>query len=86
MPSSEIVEGWIGVIRPLPAGSRYDDYFDAETPSGQYGISGLLPAVEEELAAWREAATTIRVWGVLDYGVDDYAGARILVSRAEAVE
>jgi hypothetical protein len=86
VPSSEIVEGWIGVVRPLPAGSRYDDYFDAQTPPGQYGIAGLLPRVEDELAAWRASGTPIRVWGVLDYGVDDYAGARILVSRAEVVQ
>ena len=82
-PASQIVEGWVGVVRKLPDGSRHDDYFDAQEPGGQYGIAALLAPLAEELANHAANGTPIRVWGVVDYGVDDYGGARILVARLE---
>ena len=83
VPESELVEGWIGIVRALPPGSAYDDYFDAHYPGGQYGIGSLVPKLEEELAAYGNSGTIIRIWGVLDYGIPDYSGRRILVTRIE---
>jgi len=85
-PPSKLVEGWIGIIRPLAATARYDDYFDAREPVGQYGIAGLLPRTEAEIDAWRDSGRAVRIWGVLDYGMADYGGARITVTRIEAFE
>jgi hypothetical protein len=85
-PESELVEGWLGVVRALPAGSAYDDLWDGVDPVGQQGIDALLPELQAELAAARAAGTLLRVWGVLDYGVADYGGSRIVVTRIEAVQ
>ena len=80
---SELVDGWVGVIRALPAGSPHDDYFDTRRPGGQYGIRSLVPRIAEQLAAYRDTGTPVRVWGMLDYGVSDYGGRAIIVSRLE---
>ncbi|MCD6520123.1 MAG: hypothetical protein J7M05_09405 [Anaerolineae bacterium] len=84
-PESELVEGWLGLIRSLPAGAAYDDFFDGQQPRGQYGIDSLNARLREELARYRDSGTLVRVWGVLDFGVDDYGGKRILVTRLEAL-
>lgn len=86
VPESEFVEGWVGVIRPLPPGSAYDDYFDAQQPGGQYGIDAVVSQVAKEIAAYRSAGTLVRIWGMLDYGVRDYGEKRIVVTRIEAVQ
>ncbi len=85
-PSTIVVEGWLGMIRPLPMGSAYDDYFVAFEREGQYGIASTLPPVEEQLALYRDSGAIVRIWGVLEVGVDDYGGARIYVTRVEAVD
>ena len=85
VPASELVEAWTGIVRALPPGSQYDDYFDAQSPGGQYGISSLVPKLEEELIAYRDTGTVIRIWGILDYSVSDYGEKRIVVSRLEEV-
>ena len=38
VPESELVEGWQGIIRLLPADAGYDDFFDGLNPPGQYGV------------------------------------------------
>ena len=85
-PQAVVVEGWLGMIRPLPMGSAYDDYFVAFEREGQYGIASTLPPVEEQLALYRDSGAIVRIWGILEYGVDDYGGARIYVTRVEAVD
>jgi hypothetical protein len=85
-PQMAIVEDWLGMIRPLPAGSRYAHYFAARDEEGQYGITSTLPPVEEQLRLYRDSGALVRIWGILEYGVDDYGGARIYVTRVEAVD
>jgi hypothetical protein len=84
MPS-ELVEGWVGRLHALPAGSAYDDYFATEDPVGEYGIAALLATLSEQLATHRASGARVRIWGVLDYGVTDYGGRRITVTRVELV-
>jgi len=84
-PASEVVEGWVGRVRAAPAGQPYAQYFDAQTPRGQFGITSLVPKLAQDLAAYRNTTAIIRVWGILDYGVADYAGKRIVVTRIELV-
>lgn len=85
VPESELVEGWQGVIRALPAGSAYDDYFDGVSPAGQYGVDALLPQLQDEIVAARETGALLRIWGLMDYGVSDYGGKRIIVTRIESL-
>jgi hypothetical protein len=85
-PQMDVVEGWLGIIRPLPAGSRYAHYFAARDRQGQYGITSTLAPVEKQLRLYRDSGALIRIWGILEYGVDDYGGARIYVTRVEAVD
>jgi hypothetical protein len=87
-PQTVIVEGWLGMIRPLPSGSAYDyeHYFAARDREGQYGITSTLPPVEEQLRQYRDSGALVRIWGILEVGVDDYGGARIYVTRIEAVD
>ena len=66
-------------------GSAYDDYFDAQQPAGQYGIDSLNSRLRETLASYRDTGRQIRIWGILDYGVADYGGKRILVTRIQEV-
>lgn len=84
-PESELVDGWVGLVWRLPADSAYDDYFDEGRPDGQYGISSLMPRLAEEIATYRDTGLAIRIWGILDYGVHDHGGRRILVSRIQLV-
>ena len=85
VPASEFVEAWVGVVRVAPAGAAYDDYFDAQHPGGQYGIAALVARTAEEIVSYRESGATIRIWGILDHGVADHGGTRIVISRMEAV-
>ena len=82
---SELVEAWEGVIREAPAGARYDDFFDAHRPGGQYGITSLLPKIVAQLVAHRGTGQVVRVWGILDYGMLDHGGSAIVVSRLEVI-
>jgi hypothetical protein len=84
-PASEVVEGWVGRVRAAPAGQPYAQYFDAQTPRGQFGITSLVPKLAQDLAAYRNTTAVIRVWGVLDHGVADFGGQRIVVTRIELV-
>jgi len=83
--SSELVESWVGVVVALPEGSTYDDYFTAEQSGRQYGITSLVTAIRSQLEAYRATGTRVRVWGVLDYGIADYGGVRITVTRVDPV-
>ena len=73
----------MGVIRSLPAGAAYDDFFDGQQPAEQWGIEGALAPIAKELVTYREAGTPVRIWGILDLGQKDYGGGRITVSRVE---
>jgi len=83
VPASELVEGWVGQISTLDAGVRYDDYFLVDGTGARYGIASLVPRIAEELASYRDTGTRLRVWGILDYGVEDYGSRRIVVGRYE---
>ncbi len=85
VPASEPVEGWIGRIQSAPAGASYDDCFEGQSPPGQYGIAALMPRLEQEIISHRNTGTRVRVWGMLDYGVADCAGKRIIITRIEVV-
>jgi hypothetical protein len=78
-----VVEGWVGLISAEAAGPRYDDYFIVDGSGARYGIASLVPRIAEDLATYRDTGTRLRVWGMLDYGVDDYNQRRILVGRYE---
>lgn len=85
VPASEPVEGWVGRIQSAPAGALYDDCFEGQSPLGQYGIAALMPRLEQEIISHRNAGVRVRVWGMLDYGVADCAGKRIIITRIEGV-
>jgi len=77
-PKSAKVNGMIGKIALLPAGSAYERYF--ENKKGQrFGIISNNGAISALLARMAEADGRIQVWGELRYAVDDYNGRRILV-------
>ena len=84
VPESELVEGWTGQIHTA-SDPRYDDYFESQTPSGRYGVDSFVPRILAQLEAHRDKGTVLRIWGVLDYGVTDLDGKRIIVSRLEIV-
>jgi hypothetical protein len=84
--ATELVDGWVGVIQGLPPGTSYTDYFERSDTSAQYGISSLVPRIEEDLAAYRDTGRAVRIWGVVDFGVIDHMGRRIVVTRVEPVE
>lgn len=81
VPESVLVEGWIGTIHAAKAGAAYDDYIAVRSPEGSHGLSSPMPAIEAELAALRDSGTVVQVWGVLDYGANDYGGTRLVVTR-----
>jgi hypothetical protein len=85
-PPTEMVEGWPGTIHSLPSGSAYDDYFFALDREKQYGIASTLSPVEEQLRGYRDSGIVIRIWGILEHGVDDHGGMRIYVIRIEEVD
>lgn len=85
-PDTELVEGWVGSVHSLPPEAAYDDYFHAQSPSGQYGIASHIEHLARKLESYRDTGTVIRIWGVLDHGVADYGNTRILVARIEEVE
>jgi LysM repeat protein len=79
VPAADQVEGWAGRIVSAPAGSEFDDYFEAED-GAQYGVDGIDDAVREQIAAWRDAETTIYVWGTLRHDQPDVNGVQIVVA------
>lgn len=85
VPESELVEGWTGLVHGLPSGAAYDDYFDTGHPGGQYGIASLMARLAGEIANYRDTGLVLRIWGILDHGVGDHGGRRILVSRIQLV-
>lgn len=85
VPASEPVEGWVGRIQSAPVGASYDDCFERQSPLGQYGIVALMPRLEQEIISHRNTGTRVRVWGMLDYGVADCAGKRIIITRIEVI-
>jgi LysM repeat protein len=77
--AADQVEGWAGRIVSAPAGSEFDDYFQAED-GAQYGVDGIDDAVREQIAARRDTETTIYVWGTLRHDQPDVNGVQIVVS------
>lgn len=85
IPSSEWVQGWVGYVRELPPSSGYDDYFEGRSPAIKCGIASLDSRLAADLQTYRRKGTQIRIWGMLDYGVQDYGGRRIVVTNIELV-
>ena len=81
-----VVEAWIGRIVPLPDGAVYDDYFDCRWPGGQYGISAQDDALVEALRRLGECGELVRVWGLLQEGVEDYGESCLMVTRIELAD
>jgi LysM repeat protein len=77
--AADRVEGWAGKIVSAPAGSEFDDYFEAED-GAQYGVDGIDDAVREQIVAWRDVETTIYVWGTLRHDQPDVNGVQIVVA------
>jgi len=78
------VDGWAGTIKPLPAGSEYDDYFERE--DGQrFGITSIDDDMRRRIGAVRTAAVPVRVWGQLLSDVPDVEERQIQVGRYELV-
>jgi hypothetical protein len=78
------VDGWAGTIKPLPAGSEYDDYFERE--DGQrFGITSTDDDMRRRIGAVRTAGVPVRVWGQLLSDVPDVEGRQIQVERYELV-
>lgn len=79
------VQGWVGTIKPLPAGSEYDDYFERE--DGQrFGIGSIDEETSRRIGALRTAGVLVRVWGRLLSDAADVEGRRIEVQRYELVQ
>jgi hypothetical protein len=79
------VDGWAGIIKPAPAGSEYDDFFERE--DGQrFGVDSRDEDIQRRIGALRIAGTPVRVWGQLLSDVDDEEGRQILLARYELVE
>ena len=77
--------GWVGTVVDCAGGQRNDDCFLVEGTGAQYGIHSLVSRLQTQLAAARQSGARIRIWGVLDYGVDDHTSRRITVTRLELV-
>jgi len=79
------VGGWVGTVKPLPAGSEYDDYFERE--DGQrFGIAASDEDMQRRIGALRIAGARVRVWGQLLSDVPDVEGRQIQVERYELVQ
>jgi len=79
------VNAWVGTIRPLPAGSEYDDYFERE--DGQrFGIASSDEDMQKRIGAVRTAAARVRVWGKLLSDVPDVEGRQIQLERYELAQ
>ena len=78
------VEGWEGMVVTNSAWAQIDDAFVlAGDYPVQYGIWSKDPALNEQLAGYRNSGTTLRVWGQVLCGVPDANGCQIQVNRLE---
>jgi hypothetical protein len=76
------VDGWVGTVKPLPAGSEYDDYFERE--DGQrFGITSADEDMRRRIGALRTAGVRVRVWGQLLSDAPDVEGRQIQLERYE---
>lgn len=79
------VNAWVGTIKPLPAGSEYDDYFERE--DGQrFGIASVDEDMQRRIGAVRTAGARVRVWGQLLSDVADVEGRQIQLERYELLQ
>jgi hypothetical protein len=86
VPTSQTVNGWTGTIHSAESGSPYNDYFELAGDSGErYGLTASYDPVSRRIRALRDSGQQARIWGVLNYGVDDYNGCQIIVVRIEQV-
>ena len=61
-----VVDGWIGMVVGMPAGSQYDDYFQMMDQNGtRHGIDGMDDAMKAALENYRDSGVAIQVWGTL---------------------
>ncbi len=85
----DTVEAWQGVIINGPEGPRSggDDYFvlNGDIPF-QYGIQGETDSIQQQIDAFRDANTPVKIWGQLYAGRPDWQGTQIIVTRIEAIE
>ena len=86
VPASRTVDGWLGTIQGAEPDSPYDDFFessDGGEDDGRYGLTTSYSRIARQIAYVRDTGHTVRIWGVLDYGVDDYNDCQIIVVRIE---
>jgi putative hemolysin len=79
------VTGWLGYVTSLPDGAQFDDYV-ALWPdgTGEFGIEGVDPSVQEKIAALRdkeEPGKYAHFWGTLVCNVPDYGGCQLQTTR-----
>jgi hypothetical protein len=78
------VDGWVGTIISTPEWPQIDDYFQMLDQGGsKYGITSLDFTTRQQLEAYRDTGTLLRVWGKLFYGRVDAFNAQIEVTRFE---
>ena len=86
--TSEEIADWWGVIKSMPPGAQYDDYFERRD-LGQviyFGIDSMDPAVGLQIVALQDSGKIVHLYGTLLSNVPDYNGSQIQVDRIEVEE
>ncbi len=85
LPTASNVVAWYGHIASLPPGELYDDKVVlSPAGTGEFGIQGLTPELENEIRNLRDASGAqefVYLWGVLYCNVSDYNACQLMVEH-----